>query len=186
MYLLINRLKNKIYGSICLNELHRVIVPETLWERHSPGGTGMRIRRTIMRGLKEIFCKIVAAVICLGMKVFSGNIFVNMLKEKNISFCPEIERNKIAVTPVAMKRIYGNNKVQAENQRVETTASVAGSISDIRNSIDKSPYHLFLKKVFYWLQGPGDRLQNNRFSCENKDLEWKRGCFISFLNNLLV
>ena len=39
-----------------------------------------------MRGLKEFFCKIVAAVICFGMKVFSGSIFENILKEmRNLS-----------------------------------------------------------------------------------------------------
>ena len=47
-----------------------------------------------MRGLKEFFCKIVAAVICFGMKVFSGSIFENILKEKNASIYPKMKRKQ--------------------------------------------------------------------------------------------
>ena len=117
-----------------------------------------------MRGLKEFFCKIVAAVICFGMKVFSGSIFENILKEKNASIYPKIEEN----------RIYGNNKGQTGSVCTEMTSSVADELSYIGNSINKSQYHLFLKRVFYWLQGPGDRLYNSKSSSENKDLERKK------------
>ena len=95
-----------------------------------------------MRGLKEFFCKIVAAVICFGMKVFSGSIFENILKEKNASIYPKIEEN----------RIYGNNKGQTGSVCTEMTSSVADELSYTGNSINKSQYHLFLKSVFYWLQ----------------------------------
>ena len=157
-------IKSKIYGSIFLNDPHRVIVPETLWERRSPGGTGIRIRRAIMRGLKEFFCKIVTAVICFGMKVFSGNILLNISKEKNASFYPEMKRNKKC----------GSHKVQVVGRHAETTGSVTGKISYVKNSIDKSRYHLFLKQVFYWLQGPGDRMQIVKYSSAKKGLELKK------------
>lgn len=52
--------------------MHRVIVPEILWEMRSPSGTGMKTRRAVMKSLKEFFHMIVAAVICFGMKIVSS------------------------------------------------------------------------------------------------------------------
>ena len=101
------------------------------------------------------------------MRFFLGyNERQAMLSEENESprWRMKIEEN----------RIYGNNKGQTGSVCTEMTSSVADELSYTGNSINKSQYHLFLKRVFYWLQGPGDRLYNSKSSSENKDLERKK------------
>lgn len=91
-----------------------------------------------MRGLKEFFRVIVAAVICFGVRLFGGN--------KKEMVCGENTLIK-----------------QNHNSGVKSQKTI-----EIRNKgvfSYGSGYRLLLKKVMPWNQGPGDR---NREPHKNK------------------
>ena len=92
-----------------------------------------------MKNVKKYFKLIITAVICFAMSLIPG-------KKANAKVV------KVLADGQAVSR---NTKRSSVNTKIENV-SVFSSSNETKAHRSNSPGY-YLKKVFYWLQGPGDR-----------------------------
>lgn len=114
-----------------------------------------------MKGLKEFFRIIVTAVICFGMRAFIGNknrLVKACMGNGNVSVFTENSRAVKYGSSVG--EAFTSNKGASKAKSNHITGTQTGSLFQYK--MRRRP---LLKKVFFWLQGPGDRMkkfQNNK------------------------
>lgn len=93
-----------------------------------------------MKNVKKYFKLIITAVICFAMSLIPG-------KKANAKVI------KVLADGQAVSRYTERNSVNTNMNNVSVFNS-----SNETMTLKSNSHRLYLKKVFYWLQGPGDRI----------------------------